>query len=552
MQRKQQLLKKTDTIFFLILATIPLLPGQKKQHALENFIRSQLEDKSVSIGLPCGFSYSLLLRQYWLQLDEELKRALGKPYFDPPQLQDSILSPEGRFMLHFDRIGPDAIPPADIGNNGIPDYIDSAAVILDYVRHREVEELGYQAPLNIDGEPVAQYHVYFQDLSEYGTTFSGEEIPGPSGYFRYTAYTVLDNDYAESYYYSKGLDALKVTAAHEFHHAIQLSTRVWWENGELTDLFLMEMSSSWLEDVLYEEINDYLSDLSYFFHNYSNEPFNSTDFLYPYGNCLFLHMLEKKFGVEIGTRLWERVRQEPGLKALATVLHNYNTSFLSQLNQYGIWLYYTGNRADPVNYFPEGVLYPQITIRDEDFLQFSAPFSAAFKLNSLATRLLQLDQTVAGEYSFKVGSTLGQGMVSHLTPQAVLSGNYFYQSSQLLLQNGGSVNLLLINGALDTAEAKYTLSAGSIPSGGGLLAFPNPVVLPRDETVAFVNLPEAGEIIILNSNGERINRVQARYPQEGVLWNLKDENDREVSTGVYLYFFKGANKEASGKIAVVR
>jgi hypothetical protein len=540
-------------VVFPSLEASVLFGAHEQLNSLENYFGSRLEDKQAVTGLPCEFSYSLLLRQYWPQLDPELKLALGKPFFDSPQLQDSALSPAGYFMLHFDRSGPDAVPKDDIGNNGIPDYIDSTAVILDYVRHREVEELGYQAPLDINGEPATLYHVYFLDLSgEYGTTFSTEEIPGPPGYYRYTAYTVLDNDYAESYYYSKGLSALKITAAHEFHHAIQLSTRVWWENGELADLFLMEMSSSWLEDVLYEEINDYLSDLPYFFRKYSNEPFTSTDFLYPYGNCLFLHMLERQFGVKIGTRLWERIKQEPGLKALATVLREYNTSFLSQLHQYGIWLYYTGRRADPINYFPEGALYPQITIHNEDFLQFTVPFSGVFNLNPLATRLLQLDQTVIGEYSFKIGSTLGQGMVSHLSTESILNSIYFHQSSQLFLQDNSSVNVLLSNGALDTAEVKYMLSASSTLSGGELLAFPNPVVAPQDQTVAFVNLPEAGKIIILNSNGEKISQLSVPYPEEGASWNLKDEHERDVASGVYLYFFKGANKKASGKIAIVR
>lgn len=538
----------------LAAGTAPLSGGEEQQRAVEDFIRARLNNEPAATILPCGFSYSLLLRQYWPSLDPELKRALGKPRFDPPQLQDSTLSPAGRFMLHFDRSGPDAVPPEDLENNGIPDYIDSAAVILEQVRRREVEELGYQAPLDLNGQPGAVYHVYFRDLNNlYGSTFTRDEIPGPSGYFRYTSYTVLDNDYAEAQYYTRGLDALKVTAAHEFHHAIQLSTRVWWENGELADLFLMEMSATWMGDVLYREINTHLSYLPYFFRKYSNEPFTSTEQLYPYGNCLFLHMLEKQFGVDIGTRLWEGIKQQPGLQALGAVLSGHNTSLLAQLHQYGVWLYYTGDRADPVQYFPEGALYPQITIRSEDFLPFSAPLNREFTLNPLATRLLQWNQAAAGEYSLKVSSTLGQGMASHLNPEGVLNSAYFHQPVLLFLPGNGALNVLLSNGAPGAATAKYTLSAGSAPAGsGGLRAFPNPVVVPRDQTLAFSNLPEAGEILILNSNGEKIIRLPVRYPEEGALWNLKDEYGREVSSGVYLYFFKGASREVSGKIAVVR
>ena len=60
---------------------------------------------------------------------------------------------------------------------------------------------------------------------------------------------MLDNDYARQYG-TAPIDALRVTAAHEFFHAIQFAYDV----GE--DLWFMEGSATWVEDEVYDAIND--------------------------------------------------------------------------------------------------------------------------------------------------------------------------------------------------------------------------------------------------------------------------------------------------------
>ena len=80
----------------------------------------------------------------------------------------------------------------------------------------------------------------------------------------------MDNDYQEGYYFVNDLDALRVTAAHEFNHAIQLSYGVHWDDQNPIDLYFIEMTSTWVEDVVYNDINRYLEYLPILFENFSN------------------------------------------------------------------------------------------------------------------------------------------------------------------------------------------------------------------------------------------------------------------------------------------
>jgi hypothetical protein len=495
--------KKEIFMFCLLLIAAPLIVEGQSQH-VETHIQSQIENEDLNQFIPCRLKYNLLLKENWSLLDPNLKSSLQKPLFDPPQLQDSVRSPGGNFILHFDRSGGDAVPLADLEQNGIPDYIDSAAVILDYVWYMEVDILQFQAPLNGEGNMLETYHVYFQNLSsELGITHSQQEIPGPEGYYRYTSYMILDNDYQNSNFPTKGLDALRVTAAHEFNHAIQLSTRVWWQDGVPRDIFLMEMTSSWLEDVLYDEINDYLNDLPYFFSTYSNTSFTNADYLYPYGNSLFMHMLENQFGDEIGVDIWERIKQKPAIEALSEVLNEENTSLVDQLHQYAIWLYYTGERAEPEIYFPEGHLYPQLSVKQEDVYQHQVEFSQQLSTNPYATRVMQIKDLPPGEYQTVAKSTKFPGFLTQIVSPSILNTISFNENGFIQKMNTDPLDVLLTNSSGHQSEQVYLVGSGlNIPST--VLAYPNPVIVSEQEEMAFTNIPEAGNIHIFNSNGEKI------------------------------------------------
>jgi len=85
----------------------------------------------------------------------------------------SYASPQGHFRIHFttDNTHGDAVPADDINGNGVPDYVERFATILDDVWKTEIEEMGYDAPPS-DGTEGGDclLDVYLADLDAYGYT----------------------------------------------------------------------------------------------------------------------------------------------------------------------------------------------------------------------------------------------------------------------------------------------------------------------------------------------------------------------------------------------
>jgi len=67
---------------------------------------------------------------------------------------------------------------------------------------------------------------------------------------RYSSNIDINNDFIGSSFFTKGIQALRVTAAHEFHHAIQFGYG-WWGSDER---YAYELTSTWMEDVVYTDV----------------------------------------------------------------------------------------------------------------------------------------------------------------------------------------------------------------------------------------------------------------------------------------------------------
>ncbi|MFH0931799.1 MAG: MXAN_6640 family putative metalloprotease, partial [Candidatus Zixiibacteriota bacterium] len=201
-------------------------------------------------------------------LSSEAKKVLyplfSRPSFAPDSEYTSD-SPRGYFKFHFTKTGTNAVFQSGVDNNGngVPDYVDECAKILDYVWAKEVDTLGYNPPPS-DGWYLAgwdkggdeKYDIYLLNL---GLSYLGATYPETTqtpGSQIWTSYIVLDNDYQDYPDYHYLYEWLSVTAAHEFFHAIQFGYDVY-ENevaGETVKPYWMEMSATWMEDQVYDNI----------------------------------------------------------------------------------------------------------------------------------------------------------------------------------------------------------------------------------------------------------------------------------------------------------
>ena len=248
----------------------------RPEYALERAI--SLFDLNASrarwgeVNRPDPHDATLLLRDLVLHQDELSgadRRRAGRVLARP---SDGASDPERDGWTTNDRsrrcmTGLDGNPDADVclnwvnetGDKAEGSFIDDSAAEMRTVWTREIDQLGYRAPqsdLNSDNHGAnGALDIYFADIGDdglYGYCTTDEPHAGDKK--TVSAYCVLDNDYKPSQYDSpppevSGLDALRVTLAHEFFHAVQFNYD-WTEK-----LFLMEGTAVWMEEQVYDPIN---------------------------------------------------------------------------------------------------------------------------------------------------------------------------------------------------------------------------------------------------------------------------------------------------------
>ena len=178
------------------------------------------------------------------------RESLGR-IWERPIRQDSTLSPNGYFFIHYDTTETnlsEAGPPdlIDENQNGIPDYVDEVGVIADSARKVLIDIMGYQS------EPFDADSIYDIYIMDYPSKKFGYNYPEDDG----TSHLRIDNDYI---LHSIGTDIsplhlMRITLVHEYFHAIH-----WGYRRNLgSNAYFYEMSAMWFEDVMVPEGNDYL------------------------------------------------------------------------------------------------------------------------------------------------------------------------------------------------------------------------------------------------------------------------------------------------------
>ena len=309
----------------------------------------------------CGTPAIMGLASNWPRLSRATKTAFAT-LFRRPSAQASAVSPGGHFRVHYSTTGRDAVATTDADRNGIPDYVDETARALDFVWQLQVNQLGYQAPPS-DGD--AHYDVYLKDLSPeaaYGFTYP-EVYPENIAH----SYMEIDNNFTDNIYSTRGLNGLKVTAAHEFYHAIQFGYyadfgAAWWQ----------ELTATWMEDVAYPEINDFYQYLSCsrsyacFFDTpeMSLDKFSLsfTSSLHPFGGSVFAHHLEQVYGAQALRTIWEDLqKRDPSFYRLEYIDASMPMGgFAKVMPRFAVWNYFTDDQSRSEGYYEEAGDFPQV------------------------------------------------------------------------------------------------------------------------------------------------------------------------------------------------
>ena len=162
---------------------------------------------------------------------------------------------------------------------------------------------GYRKPLK-DGNRGGnkKFDVYLKDIGPFGLYgYCAAETRVQR--FLATGYCVLDNDFSRTQFPSSPRKSLKVTAAHEFFHAVQYAY-----DAE-DDRWLMEATATWMEERLADDANDNRQYLPYGQAKDPSQPLDSAGggALNQYGNWAFFEFLSQRFGRDVVRQIWNRM-----------------------------------------------------------------------------------------------------------------------------------------------------------------------------------------------------------------------------------------------------
>ena len=338
-------------------------------------IKGEIPYERVSADLPdpkCGTPVTVAIYPIMSQKhNEDLITLLQRPDY----LQDTLGGEN--ILVHYTTVGIHA--PYQVGNDtqpadGIPDYINRVFEVFEYVWEFQIGSLGYDTPpADVGGGGDNRYDIYVENL---GTGFYGFTTPeNMVDQYRAYSYINIENDFAGTYYSNNPVDGMKVTAAHEFFHAVQFGyDALEFDFDDPLDAFTykpwwLEASATWMEDVVYDDINDYVAYLP-FFYSYSWMGLGTFSYNYgdprafhPYASCVWPIYLTEKYGVEIVKDIWERCATIAGyntLHATNDALLSRSSSLSTGFLEFSVWNFHTGDFADPVNFFSEGSLFPEM------------------------------------------------------------------------------------------------------------------------------------------------------------------------------------------------
>jgi hypothetical protein len=469
--------------------------------------------------------------------------------FQRPNADTSIVTPDGYFRIHFNKSGISA-----------PTYsIQQLAKSADSVYKFEVIHLGYPPPPTDNGMGGdSRFDIYITNL---GGDFYGYTQPeNPLGNNRYTSFTVIDNDYIG--YPTTGIDAAKVTLAHEIHHAIQIGNYIFRES----DIFYYEITSTAMEEFVFDEINDYYFYLPDYFNNPSR-PFILNN---GYNLSIWNIFLQKNFDHQLLKRIWELMPYNRALHAMALAINERGKTFGDLLNKFGIWNYFTGTRNVPGKYFEEASNYPMIKTTDP--MPFTLPFRS-YAMSSRATT----------NYYLKINPG-SDTLVVILTNADIVSGtdsihkNFPFVYTLFKDTNAGTRKLAgLFSANFETSNPMF-YSASEIlndivvngdsslfPSKNDKVLFPFPNPFRMNDKYVFgknlniqvnINFLDEVELYLYSSSMELIYNNYHKLSflpngSKGIKWNLKDNEGKVVNSGVYFLIIKAGQKVYKDKVVIL-
>lgn len=214
---------------------------------------------------------------------------------------------DAHFCVHWVSEGFDAPNLADGNADGVPNYVESVLSVAEHTYAIENETLGWHRPIPDGrvGGGVNEVDVYLKNLGHrlfgYSAPDRGQADKAHRLPERLHGYLVLDNDYGPfDYPHTRPINDIKVTFAHEYNHLLQMAYNAY-EDG-----WFAESSAVWMEDEVYNGIDDYLRYIRRWVKLF-NTPITANS-IREYGSAVWNDWLTHRYGREIVRDAWARSR----------------------------------------------------------------------------------------------------------------------------------------------------------------------------------------------------------------------------------------------------
>jgi len=228
---------------------------------------------------------------------------------DPNRNAYSVPEAEGspacslHFCVHWVEEGLDAPNLGDRDGDGVPDFVERVLRVAERVHTVENEKLGWREPKS-DGRRGGRRGKTDVYLSQIGGELFGYAAPDRGQATkrhriprRLHGYLVLDNDYsAFEFPGTKPLEDLQVTFAHEYDHILQFGYDAY------QDPWFAEASATWMEDQVFNGINDYLRYVRRWVHLWETPL--TTNSIKEYGSAVWNQWLTRRYGPAIVRKAW--------------------------------------------------------------------------------------------------------------------------------------------------------------------------------------------------------------------------------------------------------
>ena len=556
-------------IFFILFIVVPIsfaqqLSGEEFDSLYNRFIQIraphllELPVELTAEERKCGFEIVNRVKINFENFSIE-QQAVLKPLLQRPVMQTSIASPSGFFRIHYDTAGISI--PSYINNASIETNVQEVVKTLDSTYSFEVDYLGYPVPPpdgNEGGDNLYDVYIINQPSGLYGFTLFETEIePGSD---KYTSYQVIDNNYTG--YFSEGVNGLQVTAAHEFHHAIQGGNYIF----RPSDTYFYEITSTAMEEFVYNDVNDYYAYMSsYFAHPDRPMPQQNG-----YNMAIWNIYLKERFGFDILKLQWELMPDFRAITSINNSIINKSSAFPRELNKFGIWTYFTNYRTIPGTYFKDAVNFPLIA--PTGTIQFTPPSEPVnMSANPVTNNFIKFVVTSSSD---TLVSIVSNGDATSAITELSQDFNFDYELFNN--PNSGERKLTTVYSS-DFSVTEPTLwSVSEIlnnqivledtvlhqPPGSISYAYPNPftyeknyitgsrIFLPVDlvvgETVDY-NVYSVGMQLFYSK--EEIIKILPG-DQKGVVWNGFDHDGNKLASGVYIYVIKKGDDVVKGKVVI--